>query len=172
MRMFYVCKKQKVFFLNLKVYILLFIKRNDFVSSMQSQFCRLQEENNVSLICRRNELIRRYVEGSSVWGESVANFYSPLESPEDSGDEVEEATLVTIPRKFKRKTPLNQLVSFCLIVHSRPKKENIIAFLYSGSCTLWSSSRLHYTNSKYVVLRKTSSPKEPCPPATSPLFAC
>jgi len=64
------------------------------------------------LFTRRNELIRRYVEGSSVWGESVANFYSPLESPEDSGDEVEQETLVTIPRKFKRKTPLNQIVSF------------------------------------------------------------
>lgn len=57
------------------------------------------------------DLLRRCVEGGSVWGESVANFYSPLESPEDSGDEMEEATMVRVPRRFKRKTPLSQKVS-------------------------------------------------------------
>ncbi len=57
------------------------------------------------------DLLRRCVEGGSVWGESVANFYSPLESPEDSGDELEEGTLVTVPRRFKRKTPLSPKVS-------------------------------------------------------------
>ncbi len=56
------------------------------------------------------DLLRRCVEAGSVWGESVANFYSPLESPEDSGDEMEEGTLVRIPKRFKRKTPLSQKV--------------------------------------------------------------
>ena len=53
-----------------------------------------------SMIAADQGMLRRYVEGS-LWGESVANFYSPLESPEDSGDEIEEGTLVRIPRRFK-----------------------------------------------------------------------
>ena len=45
--------------------------------------------------------------------ESLANFYSPLESPDDSGDELEEGTLVSVPSRFKRKTPLNEKVQSC-----------------------------------------------------------
>ena len=65
-------------------------------------------------------MLHRYVAdaASSLWDGSVANFYSPLETPEDSGDELEEGTLVTVPRKFKRKMPLNQKVERKLYDHS------------------------------------------------------
>ena len=59
-------------------------------------------------------MVQRYVNEdgtASVWEGSVANFYSPMESPEDSGDELEEDTHVRIPKKFKRKHPLTPVVS-------------------------------------------------------------
>jgi hypothetical protein len=56
--------------------------------------------------------------------ESLANFYSPLESPEDSGDELEEQTLVAIPKRFKRKMPLNEKVR-----KERRKEEDEVALL-------------------------------------------
>ena len=73
-----------------------------------------------------SHMLHRYVVEShqqnaagSVWEGSVANFYSPLESPEDSGDEIEPETLVAVPRKFRRKTPLSLKVSFNLKVAYR-----------------------------------------------------
>ena len=67
------------------------------------------DERTPLLVNTDSGMLQRYVDGS-LWDGSVANFYSPLESPEDSGDEVEDASLVTVPKKFKRKTPLNSKV--------------------------------------------------------------
>ena len=61
--------------------------------------------------------------------ESLANFYSPLESPEDSGDEVEPATNVVIPRRFKRKLPLNEKVGRCQSVLVGPLPLSVITDL-------------------------------------------
>ena len=76
---------------------------------------------------RSASMLYRYMDSSQLSGaasintgtgvESLANFYSPLESPEDSGDEVETATNVVIPRRFKRKLPLNEKVGRCQSVH-------------------------------------------------------
>lgn len=57
-------------------------------------------------------VLSRYMEGS-LWAGSVGDFYSPLESPEDLGDEdeYEEGSHVRVPRKFRRKTPLSEAVS-------------------------------------------------------------
>ncbi len=76
-------------------------------------------ERTPLLVGARSAMLFRYMEagaGAGAMGagsintgvESLANFYSPLESPEDSGDELEEDTMVAIPSRFKRKTPLNE----------------------------------------------------------------
>lgn len=56
-------------------------------------------------------MLSRYMEAGSLWDGSVGNFYSPLESPEDSGDEMDEETGVVVPRKFRRREPLSEQVT-------------------------------------------------------------
>ena len=58
-------------------------------------------------------MLNRYMEDGigSLWDSSTNAFFSPLESPEDSGDEMEEGSLVRIPKRFKRRHPLTGAVS-------------------------------------------------------------
>ncbi len=96
-------------------------------------------------------LLGRYVEAGSLWGESVANFYSPLESPEDSGDEIEEETLVRIPRRFKRKAPLNDKVRCCNQMETPPLRRG--AWL----CIIFSMSALMALFDGFFVLCRNKS---------------
>jgi len=53
-------------------------------------------------------MLQRYIEGSTLYEGSVANFYSPMESLENSSDEEEEGQIhedtgIRIPRRFKRR---------------------------------------------------------------------
>ena len=89
---------------------------------IQGQLCDSTERTPLLFGPRSLSMIR-YMEASHLVGagassvyttgtgaESLANFYSPLESPEDSGDELEAETRVVVPRRFKRKLPLNEKV--------------------------------------------------------------
>ena len=90
---------------------------------IQGQLGGHSTERTPLLFGPRSLSMLRYMEVSHLGGtaasintagtgvESLANFYSPLESPEDSGDEMEEETRVVIPRRFKRKLPLNEKAS-------------------------------------------------------------
>ena len=92
---------------------------------IQGQLGDYSTERTPLLFGPRSLSMLRYMDASQLVGmgtaasintagtgvESLANFYSPLESPEDSGDELEADTRVVIPRRFKRKLPLNEKAS-------------------------------------------------------------
>eukprot|EP00095_Tigriopus_kingsejongensis_P011920 maker-scaffold507_size152468-snap-gene-0.35 protein:Tk11920 transcript:maker-scaffold507_size152468-snap-gene-0.35-mRNA-1 annotation:"-related lipid transfer protein 3" len=82
-------------------------KASEIYESLEHEF-EDQDLERAPLLINDRSLLQRYVESTQFDG-SVANFYSPLESPEESGDELEEGSLVLIPKKFKRKHPLTPM---------------------------------------------------------------
>ena len=68
---------------------------------------RSQEDSDrTPLLAPSQSLLPRYLQGSTLYEGSVGNFYSPLQSPQDSGDEEEEELEVAglrVPRRFVRR---------------------------------------------------------------------
>jgi len=66
-----------------------------------------QETERTPLLAPSQTLLPRFLQGSTLYEGSVGNFYSPLQSPHDSGDEEEEEELVVaglrVPGKFRRR---------------------------------------------------------------------
>ena len=66
-----------------------------------------QETERTPLLAPSQTLLPRFLQGSTLYEGSVGNFYSPLQTPHDSGDEEEEEELVVaglrVPGKFRRR---------------------------------------------------------------------
>ena len=68
---------------------------------------RAEESERTPLLAPSQTLLPRFLQGSTLYEGSVGNFYSPLQSPHDSGDEEEDEELVVaglkVPRRFIRR---------------------------------------------------------------------
>ena len=66
-----------------------------------------EDTERTPLLAPSQTVVARFLQGSTLYEGSVGNFYSPLQSPGDSGDEEEEEELVVagvrVPRKFIRR---------------------------------------------------------------------
>ena len=68
---------------------------------------RGEETERTPLLAPSQTVVERFLQGSTLYEGSVGNFYSPLQSPGDSGDEDEDEELVVagvrVPSKFIRR---------------------------------------------------------------------
>ena len=77
----------------------------------------LESCRNASVISTTGSMLQRYVVGPSLYDGSVANYYSPMESPEPSDDEDGKEELaypsggVRIPKSYKKKKNYSEKVS-------------------------------------------------------------
>ena len=66
-----------------------------------------EDTERTPLLAPSQTVVARFLQGSTLYEGSVGNFYSPLQSPGDSGDEEEEEELVVaglrVPSKFIRR---------------------------------------------------------------------
>ena len=78
------------------------------------------DERTLLLPPSQGGMLRRFIEGSTLYEGSVGNFYSPFETPENSDDEDDdpmEVFNVQIPKRFRRKKdhPLSDQVKKTLL---------------------------------------------------------